>query len=332
MKGKHMDNNTIRQIVKNAIGTKAEIKGVEWSDGGGMYCKVFKINTADGSFILKTERDKIFFATRKDQIENEVIGNRLFQQAGIPCPSILAYDFDKNNAGVRYILTEYIHNDMQDCPVWGQLDAFDDKTRAEIVRQFMEAVEKMRSMTNSRFGSLSPSGALGRHETYGEYYHSTLSLLIDESMELNIFTDEELDTVKKAAAKPLIYSKKYTPTLVHGDIGHHNCIWGNTGGGENKLYIFDFGNAYYGLPYYEEHICKLHGPDIDIIERMDLDRDLYENSLISDFERMFWKVTEQLTEDYDCCREWMLPNIEAAKKDASRTHITEFVEICRNIL
>jgi len=156
--------------------------------------------------------------------------------------------------------------------------------------------------------------------------------LIAESTQLNIFTGEELDTVKKAAAKPLEYSKKYTPTFVHGDIGHHNCIWGNINGGKNKLYIFDFGNAYYGLPYFEEHICKLHGDNVDIIEAMGLDKSLYENNLISDFERMFWKITEQLTEDYGFCRDWLASNIEAAKKDASRAHITEFTEKCRKYI
>ena len=331
-----MDNITremvcAEQIVKNAIGTQTKVKGFEWSDGGGLFNKVFKVNTTDGDFILKIECDKIFFATRKEQIENEVLGNKLFQAAGIPCVNILAYDFTKNDFGVRYIFTEHIKNDMEDCPVLG-MDGFDEATKAKITQQFKTAVEKMRSMNNSHFGSVSPSGILGRYETYDGYYHSTLNLFIKESEDYGIFINDELDIVKQAANKPLIYSKKYTPTFVHGDIGYHNVIWGNTDGGENKLYVFDFGNAYYGLPYFEEHICKIQGESVDIIETMNLDRHLYENNLIGDFERMLWRVTEMLTDDYAYCRDWMVSSIEAAKKDTSRKHITDFVEKCRNIL
>ena len=321
-----------RQIVKNTIGTRSKVKGFEWSDGGGLFNKVFKVNTTDGNFILKIECDKIFFSTRKDQIENEVLGNEIFRKAGIACADILAYDFGKSNIGVRYIFTEHINNDTEDSPVFVGFDNYSEKTKSGIIRQFETAAEKMRTINNSHFGSLSPSGTLGRHETYDAYYHSTLNLLINDSVEPGIFTDEELEIVKKAAAKPLIYSKTYIPTFVHGDLGYHNAIWGNINGGENKLYIFDFGNAYFGLPYFEEHICKIHGDDADIIKIMDLDKNLYENNLIGSFERMFWKVSEQLTEDYFYCRDWMTSSIEAAKKDTSRSHITAFAEECRRIL
>ena len=314
-----------QQIVKNAIGTNVKVNGFEWSDGGGLFCKVFKINTTDGNFILKAERDKVFFATRKNQIENEVLGNELFQKAGISCPNIFAYDFTKNNdMKARYIFTECLN------PDWLNFDDIDEATKSEITRQFLTAVEKMRTITCSHFGSVSPSGILGRHETYDGYYHSTLNLLMNESEELGLFTDEELAIVKKAAEKPLVYSKKYTPTFNHGDIGYHNAIWGNVNGGENKLYIFDFGNAYYGLPYYEEYICKTHGENVDIVKIMGLDRNLYDNFLIGYFEKMFWTVTQQLTEDYVYGR--MADWTESVKKEATRNHITEFVDRCREII
>jgi len=195
-----------QQIVKNTIGTQTKVNGFEWSDGGGLFNKVFKVNTTNGNFILKMECDKIFFATRKDQIENEVLGNRIFQKAEIPCVNILAYDFNKNNIGARYILTEYINNDMGDCPVLG-MENFDETKKLEIIRQFEAAVKTEQTIVNTHFGSLSPSNTLGWHETYDGYYHTTLNLLINDAIEHGIFTDEELDIVKKAAAKPLIYSK-----------------------------------------------------------------------------------------------------------------------------
>lgn len=322
------------QIVKNIFDTQAKVNGFEWASGG-LFNKVFKVNTTEGNFILKMECDKIFFATRKEQIENEVLGNEIFQKAGIPCANILAYDFTKNDIGARYVFMEHIRDEIEDSCLWGRLDDFDGITKAEIIQQYKAAVIKLRDMTYSHFGSVSPSGVLGRHETYDGYYHSTLNLLIKDSEALGVFTAEELDIVKKAAEKPLTYSKKYTPTFVHGDIGYHNAIWGSVHGGENKLYIFDFGNAYYGLPYLEEWILKIHGDsvdNVDIIEAMDLDRHLYENNLIGSFERMFWRVTEYFTEDYAYCREWMISSIEAAKNDTSRTHITDFVNKCREVL
>jgi len=232
---------------------------------------------------------------------------------------------------MRYVLMEHINNGTDDSPVLGA-ENFDEKTKDEITRQYAATVLAMRSVTGSHFGSISDSGLLGRHKTYDGYYHSTLDLLIEDGEALGIFTDEESDVVKQAAAKPLVYNKKYTPTFVHGDIGTHNMIWGNIDGGDKKLYVFDFGNAYYGLPFYEERITKIHGDDVDILEKMDLDRNLYENNLIEKFERMFWNVTERCTEDYAYCRDWMISIIEAAKKDASRTHITNFVDTCRGML
>ena len=316
------------QIIKNTLGTQTKLKGFEWS-GGGLFNKIFKVNTSDGNFMLKVECDKIFFATRKDQIENEVIGNAIFQTAGIPCARILAYDFTKNDIGARYIFTEHINDEIEDSCLWGRLDSFDEKTKAEIVRQVNIIIEKEQTITNTHFGSLSQSGTLGWHETYDGYYHSTLNLLIKDSEDCRLFTDEELEIVKKAAAKPLVYAKKYTPTFVHGDFGYHNLMWGNINGGEVKIHVIDFGNAYYGLPYITE-VYGIRNESVDIINSMGLDRNLYENNLIGDFERMFWTVTERLTEDYSYS--FHAANIKKAKKDTSRTHITDFVDKCRKIL
>jgi len=319
----------VQQIVKNTIGTQTEIKGFEWAMGG-LYNKLFKVNTNDGDFVLKIECDKIFYATRKEQIENEVRGNAIFQKAGIPCANVLAYDFTKNDVGTRYVFFEHINGDAD---LWGeQINKYNESTKSEIARQYKEAVLKMRNMTNTHFGSLSPSGILGRHETYAGYYHSTLNLLIKDSENYELFTDEELSIVREAAEKPLIYSKTYTPTFVHYDLGYHNLIWGNTNGKEDKVYIVDFGNAIYGLPYMDEIFFRIHGKDADIYELLDLDRDLYnfENNLIFDFEKMFWTVTERLTEDY--AYSWHAENIKKAKSDTSRTHITDLVDKCRKIL
>jgi len=56
----------------------------------------------------------------------------------------------------------------------------------------------------------------------------------------------------------------------------------------------------------------------------------FDENLIIHFERMFWRVSEQLTNDYAYGR--MADGIEAAKKDTSRAHITDFVDRCRKLL
>jgi hypothetical protein len=103
-------------------------------------------------------------------------------------------------------------------------------------------------------------------------------------------------------------------------------IWGNTkNGGENKVYVYDFGNARYWLPY-ETEIYGIKKEGVDVIAEKDLDRGLYENGLIGNFERMFWTVSQKLTQDYASCRfaGWT----DEVKKDASRNYITDFVGIC----
>jgi len=317
-----------QHIIRNTIGTQPKIKGFAW-DGGGLFNKVYKINTTGGDFFLKIERDKIFCATRREQTENEVYGNELCQKAGIPCANILAYDFTKNDIGAKYIFTECINNNIDSVPLWGQLDNFDEITRAEIKRQFLTAFEKQARITGTHFGSLSPTGILGRHETYDGFYHSTLNLLISDSIELGLFTDEELAIVREAAARPLVYSEKYIPTFQTGDQGWHNAMWGNIDGGEVKLYMIDFGNSFYGLPYDVEYVCRnygIHGiyeDDADVPDVIDGDGNLKKASLIESFTGMFWTVTERLTGDY---------RSEASRKDTTRSHINNFVDNCRNYL
>ena len=51
--------------------------------------------------------------------------------------------------------------------------------------------------------------------------------------------------------------------------------------------------------------------------------------ILGGFEGMLWTKTERLTEDYAHIRKWMIPGIEAAKKDTSRRHVIDFVEMCR---
>jgi len=185
-----------QQIVKTVFGERAKVNSFEWSTGG-LFNKIFKINTTEGDFILKMECDEIFFATRKEQIENEVYGNELFRRFGIPCPKILAHEFTKNGVGTRYVFMEHIKNEGNDCPLHGTIDRFDESIKAEIERQFLAVFVKMREMTSTQFGGVSPTSILGRHEGYDGFYRSTLNLLIKDSENCGVFTGEELDIVKK---------------------------------------------------------------------------------------------------------------------------------------
>jgi len=312
-----------RSIVKTVLGTQAKLQSVEWS-AGGLYNKVFYVHTSEGCFMLKIECETIFPSTRKGQIENEVEGNRLFTQAGIPCPKILAHDFTGNDIGVRYIFTERVSGDI----VLIDMGQMDDATKAEVKRQSNEICTQMATITNTHFGSLTPSGPLGWHKTWAETYKTWFNLLINDSVSIDLFTNEELSIIKAAANKPLESSQTYLPTFNHGDLGWHNMIWGHTKNGIDALHVIDFGNAAYLPPHliaWDKAPHQVHNAQI-------LDNNL-NLLLLYDFEmRLMWKEMQKITKDYAHCTNRMANSIETAKKDTTRDHITAFVEKCRQIL
>lgn len=311
-----------KQIVKNTIGSQAKVNSIEWT-AGGLYNKVFYVHTSEGCFILKIECNRVFPSTRIGQMENEVEGSRLFRQTNIPSPKILAYDFTGNEIGVRYIFAERVSGDI----VYVDRQNMDDATKAEVDRQTNEIISRIATITNSHFGSLTPSGSLGWHKTWDECYHAWFSLLIRDSVEIGLFTDEELAIVKTASEKPLENSKIYTPTFNHGDLGHHNMIWGHTNNEPDALHVIDFGNARYFPPHLGVGTNPTNIPDA---QNLDKGVNLL---LVDNFEMgVMWKETAKLTEDYAHCTNWMTNFIETSKKDTSRTHITDFVDKCRKIL
>lgn len=321
-----------RSIIKSVIGARAEIQSFRWSDGGGLYNKVYCLDTTEGSFILKIECDKIFPSTRKGQIENEVEGSRLLIQAGVPCPPVTAYDFIGKDFGVRYILTECLSDDW---PVIARMDQMDDATKAEVKRQATEILVRISTIKNTHFGSLSPSGSLGWHKTWNECYRAWFNLLTTDCTSIGLFTDEEIAVVNAAAVKPLAYSKNPVPTFSTEDMGWHNMIWGHTSSNPDTLHVIDFGNARYILPYMNEYVINnidvMGRPPFHIPEYQSLDKG-FNLLTLYDFEGMLWKEAEKLAEDYAHIRDWMAAGIERSKKDTSRDHITAFVEKCHAII
>jgi len=309
-------------IIKNILGTKTELQSVEWS-AGGLYNKVFYVHTSEGCFILKIECEKIFPSSRTGQMENEVEGIRLFTQAGIPCPKVLAHDFTGNDIGVRYIFTERVSGDI----VLSDIEQMDDDTKAEVERQSNEIYTRMKTITNTHFGSLSSAGPLGWHKTWDECYRAWFNVLICDSVDIGLFTNEELAIVQAAAEKPLDSFQTYAPTFEHGDLGWHNMIWGHINDGSDALYAIDFGNARYVPP----HLTVWGNSPHEVPNAQSLDRDI-NLLLLYDFEMsVMWKEMQKLTKDYAHCLNWMTTGIEKAKDDISRDHITAFVEKCRVI-
>jgi len=321
-----------QSIIKSAMGTRAEVRSFRWADGGGLYNKVYCLDTSEGSFILKIECDNIFPSTRKGQIENEVEGSRLLKQVGVLCPPVVAYDCTGKEIGVRYCLTECLSDDW---PVMARMDQMDGATRAEVKRQAAEMLVRIATVTNTHFGSLSPSGPLGWHKTWNECYSAWFSLLISDCVSIGLFTGEELAAVNAAAAKPLNYSGNPAPVFSSEDMGWHNMIWGRAGDNPDALYAFDFGNARYILPYMNDYLIKnidaMGRPPFQIPEFQSLDTG-YNLLILYDFEGMLWKEAERLAEDYAHIRGWMAAGIERSKRDASRGHITAFVEKCKAVV
>jgi len=265
------------------------------------------------------------------QIENEVEGSRLLKQAGAACPPVIAYDAAGKDFGARYILTECLSSDW---PVIALMEQMDEATKAEIKRQAIDILIRISNITNTHFGSLSPSGQLGWHKTWSGCYSAWFNLLIDDCKSIGLFADDELSVVVAAAEKPLMYTDKPVPVFSTEDMGWHNMIWGHTGDNPDALHIIDFGNARYIPPYMNDYAIR----NIDIIGRppflvpefADMDRG-YNLLLLYSFEGMLWKETEKLAGDYTHIRDWMADNINKSKNDASRGHITAFVENCKVI-
>ena len=309
-------------VVKAALGTKAAIKSVEWT-AGGLYNKVFYVYTCEGCFILKIECDKIFPSIRIGQMENEVKGSCLVKQAGLPCAQILAHDFSGNDIGVRYVFMERISGDI----VWGDWDGMDDETQTEVRRQSDDLCARLLKITNSHFGSLTSTGPLGWHKTWDDCYRAWFNLLIGDSEKIGLFTGDELTIVKAAADKPLKPSKIYLPTFDHGDFGWHNMIWGSIANEPPRLHVIDFGNARFIVP-------QLTGdkPPHEMPNAQQLDKG-YNLLLLYAFEMgVMWKEMAKMTSDYAHCTDGLTAYIEDAKKDTSRTHITEFVKKCEDRL
>lgn len=317
-----------RQILQSATGARTKLNAVEWS-AGGLFNKVFALRSSAGDFILKIECGGIACSLRKEQIENEVLGAGFFREAGIPCPAVVAHDLTGDLIGAKYVLTERIGGDI----LWGARKELAESAQAEIRRQADEVFAKMNTIISDGFGSLSPDGILKRHATWESFYKATFRLLIRDSEALGVFTDEELAIVREAATKVPVMGVSCKPTFVHGDMGDHNAIWGGIGGGPEKLYIIDFGNAVFSAPHEDEfHVGRSGGfglPITDITKTMGTDRRLYQN-LLEDFQRLWWTECQRQTEDYAHCLDWMDGAIRAAKADTSRSHVTAFVEKCKD--
>ena len=320
-----------QSVIKSTLGERAEILSFRWSTGG-LYNKVYCVDTTEGNFVLKIECKSIFPSTRKGQIENEVEGGKLLRQAGIQCPPVIAYDLTGKHIGVKYILTECLSSDW---PVWELLGQMDDAALAEIKRQATEILVRISTITSAHFGSLTASGPLGWHKTWSECYRAWFGLLIRDSVEIGLFTEEELAVVSAAAAKPLADSGNPTPMFSTEDMGWHNMIWGHAGDNPDALHVIDFGNSRYILPYVNDYVRKnidvMGRPPHMVPELLRLDKG-YGLFTLYDFEGMLWKETEKLTEDYAHIRDWMVAGVEAAKTDPSREHITSFVEKCRALI
>ena len=319
----------VRRIVKETIGTQTEVLSVGQS-WGGIYNKLFVIETSERNFNMKAERKKIFPSTRTGQIENEVEGSRLFKQAKIRSTNIAAYDLTRDNEmGVPYIVYEPIDGDN----MWELLNyPMDETIKSEAIRQVRDIYARMSAITNTHFGSLSPTGLVGWHETWADYYGAAFNMLIQDCIGINLFTEEELAIVKTAVSYIPVNSENYRPAFQHGDFASQNFIWGHVCGEPKALYVIDFGNALWGIPHYDEYKMRqdsgFGGFTNDVTTLRNIDERLYDN-LLAEFQKMLWKESEKLAEDYAGCYPWFITSIEVAKQDTSRDHVLKFVAKCR---
>lgn len=237
----------IEQMLKKSQGEKCTVEVIEPCGGGAHNtCYYIVTKNPDNKFFLKCEDANISPRTRCGQIEREVESIKLMNKAGIPCTNIIQYDFSIEDIGTRYILEEFIEGKLLR-EIWNDLSV---NEKQNIANEIEGIVEKMRSINLPYYGDIYESSIIGRHATWREAYLSIGKLLIEDSMQLSIFTEDELVQVSDAIE---ICSSKLSTNIPasfdHRDLGPHNVIAAESNGATKISAIIDFGLVL-SVPFY----------------------------------------------------------------------------------
>jgi hypothetical protein len=269
-----MDTPTIQQdllvhadqIIKKAVGSQARVESVfPW--GGGARNVGYGICTQNpaGKFFLKIEKGAGLPRTRWGQIEREVNGIRLMQAAGVPCPCLVSFDASGDEIGRKYALVEFIEADLL-WESWSQLDAAD---QAGLRQEITWVMDNMKLTHSPLYGDTYPGGMIGQHPTWQAACRSMGAVLLEDSLEMNMFTADQRCLVSETLEKGISCLVSDIPaSFLHLDLGPHNVLatrrpQQGTGAqspqGMRIAAVIDYGSSMFGPYYVEDNFRRYMG-------------------------------------------------------------------------
>lgn len=274
-------------IIKKVAGNDTQIDSIEkWGIGALNSCYKISIKNSLKKFFLKIENDDILPSTRRGQIAREVKGIEIMNSIGISCPTLLHYDCYKQDIGKKYILEEFIENDL----LWEVKDSLTMQENEHIKAQITDILDKMKSIRSDYFGDIYENGAIGQYLTWKEAYLAMWKMLLNDAMLMNLFNEEEINIVSSVgeyALNQLI--APYSASFYHGDLGKHNVLTNYTDGFKCIGTVIDFGNSVFLPSYMNEDMTRKYGGwDVEVInmcEKYSINEAEYGlNNLVCNFE------------------------------------------------
>jgi aminoglycoside phosphotransferase (APT) family kinase protein len=247
----------LEYIIQDRLGSSQTLLAVEpWGGGACNTCCRVRLRDPEVSYFLKIENPVNMPRTRQGQIERDVAGTRRMQAAGIPVAPVVHYDTTLAEIGAKYLLAEFVDASLV-YEIWNDLNA----TEQAALRSEMLAIhDKMKAVHSPCFGDIYPNGILGQHATWQGAYRSMANILVEDSIELNLYTPQEARRVRAAFENGSRFLAAPLPaSFLHLDLGLHNVMAVRGAGGARIRAVIDFGNALFGPFYIEEDGFCQHG-------------------------------------------------------------------------
>lgn len=279
--------NRIEKLLKKSQGEKCTLEAIEsYGRGAQNTCYYIVTKNPHNKFFLKCENSNIIPRTRCGQIEREVESTKLMQQAGIPCKNIIQYDFTQQDIGVKYVLEEFIEGRLLR-EIWSDL-AINEKQ--SIANEIENIVEKMRNINFQYYGDVYENSIIGRYTTWREAYLSIAKILLEDSRQLNLFTEDELTLISRVIESSSIKLSENIPaSFDHRDLGTHNVIAVTSEVATKIGAIIDFGLSVSVPFYYFDYGIRKYGDwnltEVDIMKKYAITKEEFDaTELLFDFE------------------------------------------------
>jgi len=227
--------NLVKEIFNKHFNDEAI--GISEIIGKGMVSRVFKIETQDSKFIIKTLENES--STKEYNKEKWCLDQ--MKNIDIPSPEVYFVGTYENNA---YIVMEFIDGE---CGTETKLD------RDLIWKTLGEYASKINNIKVDGFGLDFNNGKFvnGHTQTWEDYVDYNLSMLTDDDVfiEKRIYSLEQRDKIKNIFNE---LKNNISLALSHSDLSPRNVIIRN-----GRVYLYDFGAAFVTIKFYYDMITLL---------------------------------------------------------------------------